>query len=101
MQHTQDDSAPSTKADIKLVLEYVRNLAEEIESVKAQMLTKEDAQTMIDASIHGSEDRMLLYFEQLRGDLLDAKRDEIESIQDTQRDHGVRIERLEVGSGVV
>ncbi len=74
----KDDASSTTKKDIALLMDTMGKVFEEVHGIEKRMM-----------------DHTEFLIENLRADVLDAKKDQVQQHQDRLDDHGRRIVRLE------
>ena len=90
-----DNNIPATKADIKMVMDAIRDLSDQNEKWMDEIATANEKW----------KDEIIRHFDikvgQIRHDLMGANRDEISSLIDANEKHEQRLTRLEEHAGLV
>lgn len=103
----KDTTAPATKQDIGILMEMIGDVMQKVEAMGYTVQKVEQKVEAMEDVVTDSEDRitdkvvkkvlphMDLLFENLRADVLDARKDQVAQHEDTLKNHGQRIVTLE------
>ncbi len=92
---SKDDTAALTKADGKMILEIMNQILGRLDAHSKRFDAMDQRFDAMDQRFDDAHTGTALLIENLRADVLDAKKDQVEQHQDRLADHDRRIATLE------